>query len=129
MKVFISHARADKEWAKNLVDQLKVRGLQAWLAEDELHPGSPWEEQVKTALIESDALVAILNEGTPRPNVLFELGMALGQGKRVIPVIINERSDSSVITNLSHVHAIRSGQVEKVAQEIVEATRENVSLA
>ena len=129
MRIFISHARSDKEWAKNLVDQLKSQGLQAWLDEYELHPGEPWEEQIKNALIESDAFVAILSEGAPRSNVLVELGMALGQGKRVIPVIIDKHSDTSVIDDLSCIQAIRTEQVEQAAKEIIEAARQEASLA
>lgn len=70
MKIFISHARRDKEWAKGLVKELEAKGIHPWLDEYELRPGESWEDQIRMAVADSDTLVAILGEGQPSPNVL-----------------------------------------------------------
>jgi nucleoside 2-deoxyribosyltransferase len=117
--IFISHAHRDREWARNLADHLSDKGLQIWLDEYELQPGERWEEQIKNALIQSDTIVVILNEGKPAPNVLFEMGVALSQGKRILPVVLSEHADTSVLEEFSDIQAIQTKEVGLVAQELV----------
>ena len=119
--IFISHAHRDREWARNLADHLSDKGLQIWLDEYELQPGERWEEQIKNALIQSDTLVVILNEGKPAPNVLFEMGVALSQGKRILPVVLSEHADTSVLEEFSDIKAIQTKEVGLVARELVNA--------
>ena len=43
---------------------------------------------VEQGLRESDVIVLLLNpESANRPNVLFELGAAIGLGKRIVPIV------------------------------------------
>ena len=119
--IFISHAHSDREWARKLADHLSDKGLQAWLDEYELQPGEHWEEQIKHALMKSETIVVILNAGKPAPNVLFEMGVALSQGKRILPVILSEHADTSILAEFSNIQAIQTREVGLVAQELVNA--------
>ena len=48
----------------------------------------PLREAIEAGLRSSDAIVSVLTRSnTQRPNVLFELGVALGMGKPLIPII------------------------------------------
>ena len=118
-KVFISHARKDNEAAKELVEKLKDKGIHSWLDQYEIKPGESWEQQIKAALIESETVVLVLGEGAPSPNVLVEAGMAFGQGKRVLPVLIGESANINVFSNLQQVRAIGSNGIEEAADQIV----------
>lgn len=119
--VFVSHSGEDKEWAKSLVKELEAKGIHPWLDEYELHPGASWEDQIRSALAESDTLVAILGEGQPSPNVLVETGMALSAGKRIVPLAIGEHTDFSAFGELSNISAIQTSKVENAAEEILKA--------
>lgn len=119
--IFISYAHRDKEWAKKLGKKLMSLGLDLWLDEYKLHPGEAWEAQIKEALAKSDTLVAIFGEGQPSPNVLVETGMALSQGKQVIPIAIGKHTDSSVFADFRNIQAIQTNEIETAAERIVDA--------
>ncbi len=118
MKVFISHARKDKEAAKDLADKLERMNVQPWIDEMELKPGVSWEEQIKEAVIDSSVVVVLLGEGEPSPNVLVEAGMALGQGKQVLPVVLGENAETNVFSNLQQVYAFGNDNIDSAATKI-----------
>ena len=66
--------------------------------------------------------VVILNEGKPSPNVLFEMGMALSQGKRLMPVILSEHAGISVLADLFNMQAMKTKEAGLVAKEMVNAS-------
>jgi hypothetical protein len=87
-KVFISHSVADADWARSFAKALKDRGVAVWFDEFEVQPGEPWREALENGLRSSDVLVTLLDrESSSRPNLYFELGAAIGMGKRVVPIV------------------------------------------
>ena len=90
MKVFISHAVADKDLAGRVAATLKESGFQVW-DESQVLPGDNWGEQLGQALRDSQAMVVLLTpQAVQSPNVTLEVGYALGQlayKGRVVPVI------------------------------------------
>lgn len=118
-KVFISYAHKDNEMAKELAEKLSNKGIETWFDENEIKPGESWEQQIKDALIESSTVVLVLGEGEPSPNVLVEAGMAFGQGKRVLPVVLGENADVNVFSNLQQVYAVGEEGIETAADQIV----------
>jgi hypothetical protein len=45
-------------------------------------------DALESGLRNSDVLVALVDPETPaRPNLFFELGAAIGMGKRVVPIV------------------------------------------
>ena len=93
--IFISysHRDLDRDWVAAFANALKDRNLNIWLDEWNLKPGDQIVEAVESALRASDAIVAVVSgEGFDNPNVYFELGVALGAGKRLILVVDPEAS-------------------------------------
>jgi hypothetical protein len=67
---------------------LKERGINVWFDEFNVRPGESWREALEDGLRGSDVLVALLDaESSPRPNLYFDLGAAIGMGKRVVPIV------------------------------------------
>ncbi len=118
MKVFISYAHKDIEAAKELADKLKERGVQPWLDEDNIKPGVSWAEQIKAAVVDSGTVVVILGEGEPSPNVLVEAGMAMGQGKPVLPVVVGENPYTGIFSNLQQVYVYGHNGLDAAADQI-----------
>jgi hypothetical protein len=91
MKVFISHAFADKDLAQQVADVLRASGFQVW-DESQVLPGDNWGEKLAEALQDSDAMVVLLTRNSLQsPNVSYEIGYALGKKAykdRVVPVIV-----------------------------------------
>ena len=118
MKVFVSHRHRDSAWAKSLVKQLQARGFEVWLDESELRPGDDLAEQIRQAIRESDTVVSVIGGYQPSPNVLVEMGMALAQGKRVLPIVIDSATDISTLADFARLHSIRTNDAEQVAEAI-----------
>jgi hypothetical protein len=116
-KVFISHAHKDNHAAKLLAEKLNEKGVQTFL--DEIpHPGESWDQQIKDNLFESSAVIVILGAGEPSSNVLVEAGMALMQGKHIVPVVLEENVGVNVFSNLQQVHAFGDDGIEVAADQI-----------
>ncbi len=87
-QVFISHSEGDVEWARSFARALKQRGVSVWFDEFDVRPGESVRDALEAGLRSSDVLVALLDPDSPaRPNLFFELGAAIGMGKRVVPIV------------------------------------------
>jgi nucleoside 2-deoxyribosyltransferase len=87
-KVFISHSAADAEWARSFAKALKDRGVAVWFDEFEAQPDESWRDALEEGLRSSDVLVALLDrDSSSKPNLFFELGAAIGMGKKVVPIV------------------------------------------
>ncbi|MBI1353759.1 MAG: TIR domain-containing protein [Acidobacteria bacterium] len=88
--VFISYEHSDEErdWVRRFAKSLDAQGVATWLDIAELRPGDDLRPAMEKALRTSDAIVLVLRrDAVGSPAVLFELGAALGMGKRLIPII------------------------------------------
>jgi predicted nucleotide-binding protein len=86
--VFVSYSRRDVDWARSFAQALKQREVSVWFDEFEVRPGEPWRDALESALRNSDVLVALLDAEYPsRPAVFFELGAAIGMGKKVVAIV------------------------------------------
>jgi TIR domain len=87
-KVFISHTAQDTDWARSFAQALQQRGVSVWFDEFDVRPGESLRDALESGLRSSDVLVALLDADSPsRPNLFFELGAAIGMGKRVVPIV------------------------------------------
>jgi hypothetical protein len=87
-RVFISHSTGDADWARSFAQALKERGVSVWFDEFDVQPGESVRDALEAGLRSSDVLVALLDADSPsKPNLFFELGAALGMGKRVVAIV------------------------------------------
>jgi hypothetical protein len=59
--VFISHASDDRDVARHLADELRLRGLRPWFDETDLKPGVNWAQQIREAIDHSRFCVVVLS--------------------------------------------------------------------
>jgi hypothetical protein len=86
--VFISHSPGDSDWARSFARALKERGVTVWFDEFDVRPGESVRDALEAGLRGSDVLVPLLDaESSSAPNLFFELGAALGMGKRIVPIV------------------------------------------
>ncbi len=89
-KIFISYSHGggvDTDWVRAFAKSLTAQGAQVWLDEWEVQAGEPLSDAIEQALRESEVVAFVLTPQTvQRPNLLFELGAAVGMGKRVVPI-------------------------------------------
>ena len=87
-EVFISYSLKDKPWAAEFASALKDSGVTTLFDVAELSPGDRWQDRIQQALRSSRTLVIILSKNSAHnPWTFFELGAALADHKRIIPVV------------------------------------------
>ena len=62
--VFISHSSADKQFVRSLAAQLKARNIPVWLDEEELLPGSNWQEAITRAIRDASVIIVVVSENS-----------------------------------------------------------------
>lgn len=132
MKVFISHAGADKAFARKVVAGLEEAGFEAWDASREILPGDNWADKTARALQESEAMVVLLSPDALRSgSVRREIDYALGEQRysnRLIPVLPKELDEEEIPWILRHLGMVQLGEdvkeeegIHQIAQALLEA--------
>lgn len=102
--VFISYAREDREFARQLSARLRESRLTPWQDLRNLVGGDSWQETIDTALRNAAALVVIMSpHATASQYVTYEWAFALGAGVRVIPVLYK---DTALHPRLRGIHYV-----------------------
>jgi hypothetical protein len=122
LQVFISYSKGDADWARSFAGALKQRGVRVWLDQFQIAAGEPLRDALETGLRESDVFVALIDPGsTLKPNFFFELGAAIGMGKRVVPIVPRELESSTLPLELRSRRYLIKGSPEDTAEELAEA--------
>lgn len=120
--VFISHSHQDSQWARQLAQGLQDRGVSVWLAEDRISPGEEWGRKIREGLHKSSRIVFLVGAGASKSNALgLELGMALGEGKLIIPVVDPDVPLEEIPGPIRRRQFLKKGDPKAVAEEIAEA--------
>ncbi|HJQ35499.1 MAG TPA: toll/interleukin-1 receptor domain-containing protein [Thermoanaerobaculia bacterium] len=103
-KIFICYSRIDGEFAVRLDHDLDSAGFDSFLDQNDIPAGARWDEFVEKALKESTTVLVILSPSSvASQNVLDEIGYALREGKRVIPVLRKACQVPMRIDRLQHI--------------------------
>ncbi len=60
--VFISHSKLDKPYAREVIQQLREHGIEAWMDDQRIRAGKRWWEAIVTALRDCSAFVLIMTD-------------------------------------------------------------------
>jgi hypothetical protein len=87
--IFFSYSRDDSEFVLQLAKNLRQAGANIWLDQLDISPGSRWDKSIEDALTTSKTLLVVLSKtSVASDNVLDEVSFALEEGKRVVPVLL-----------------------------------------
>jgi hypothetical protein len=87
--VFISYARADKEYVRALYAALSEAGRRVWLDVEQIPPGTDWREAVTPAIAVADVILFVISPDSLRSECcVSELEIAFAHGKRVVPILL-----------------------------------------
>jgi predicted nucleotide-binding protein len=87
-RVFISQSYSDNGWAREFANSLQERGLRVWFDAGSIRVGRSITEALEKGLRESNVIALLVTPDTiKRPNLFFEIGAAMGMGKKLIPVV------------------------------------------
>ena len=95
MRVFISHAKRDRDVASRLAESLQADGISAW-SDDLIEPGARWEDSLQKAVDDSDAFVVLISSATSdeSPSIRSEWSQILkrvwgDEATVVLPVLLD----------------------------------------
>lgn len=95
-KIYVSYSRRDADFARQLVERLKLAGHAIAVDFDDLTPGQDWRAVLSSGLKEADAYVVLLSEAALTSQyTLMELGTARSYASEIgrpiiIPVLIDD---------------------------------------
>jgi TIR domain len=118
--VFISysHGDIDRAWLTGFVERLRRHGVSVWLDTEQIPPGQPWRDAIEDGLRNSDSIVLVLGRETAlRPYLFFEIGAAIGMGKRIIPIVAQDVVPSQLPAPIRLRQFLRQQAPEETADE------------
>lgn len=87
-EIFFSYSREDAELVLKIAAALRRDGRRVWVDQLDIAKGARWDEEVEKALQTSSCLLAVLSPAAvASKNVMDEVSYALGENKKVIPVL------------------------------------------
>ena len=118
-RVFLSYSRRDADWARSFAEALKQRGVSVWFDEFDVKPGEPLRDALESGLRNSDVLVALLDPQYPsKPAAFFELGAAIGMGKKVVSIVPKDVDPTSLPLNVRLRRYVVRDSPEETAEEL-----------
>lgn len=118
-RVFISHSARDADWARLFAQALKQRGVTVWFDEFDVRPGESLRDALESGLRSSDVLVALFDPDNPaKPNLFFELGAAIGMGKKVVSIVPKEVNPDSLPLDVRLRRYLIRDSPEQTAEEL-----------
>ncbi len=124
-KVFISYPNDDLEWVRQFAEALQKFEVEVWLDEWRIPAGASIRGAVDKGLRESDAIIAIISQSNvSRPNVFFELGAAIGTGKRLIPIVSQDVENRLIPFDLRLLRHLAKGSPNETARDVAKVMKE-----
>lgn len=91
--VFLSYSTKDHHFAELVALKLGEVGIKVWRDKDNLRAGADWRYDIERGISESSAVIVALSDNSAESSyVTFEWAYALGNGKNLIPIKLNECS-------------------------------------
>lgn len=95
--VFVSYSRKDIEFAKKLTGELQKSDLDFWVDWEGIPPTVDWWKQIEKGIEEADVFLFLISPDSARSKVCGqEIDCAVKNGKRLIPLIVRDVSESEV---------------------------------
>ena len=88
-RTFLSYSRNDKDFALQLTNELKAAGFPLWIDQLDIPTDARQDDELEIALIECSIFMVILTpDSTASENVKDEIGFAIDNGKRTLPILL-----------------------------------------
>jgi len=90
-KIFISYSSSDSDFAELMKMKLEQSNINVWRDVHEISAGEEWRNEIDYGLLNSDTIVVLLNKNSAKSSyVTYEWSFALGNGKNIIPILLEE---------------------------------------
>lgn len=115
-QVFISYSRRDDTAMRRIVAYLRNQGINVWVDNEKLVPGTPiWESEIEKAIKSASAVVVILSPESKNSEwVRREITLADQFRTRIFPVLVRGDEDTSISIRLITSQFVDMRQNEEV---------------
>jgi WD40 repeat protein len=105
--LFISYSRKDKEAAHRLTEAFKDQDFDLWIDWEDIEPTVDWWREIEKGIEQSDSFLILLSPASVHSSVCKqEIEHASRNGKRLIPVVVQEIQVEEVVPELRHLNWI-----------------------
>ncbi len=119
--VFLSYSFKDKPWVSEFASALRDAGVKTWFDVSELAPGERWQDKIQEALRDSSTLIIILSPNSVEsPWTFFELGAALADKKRIIPVVAEDVDLMRIASLLRQFQFLKESSPREAGRRVAE---------
>jgi formylglycine-generating enzyme required for sulfatase activity len=106
-KIFVSYSRKNIDFCRRLTGELQKRDLDFWVDWEGIPPTVDWRQQIQKGIEEADTFLFIISPDSVKSKVCSEeLGIAVKNGKRLIPVVVKDVTRDERPPELSHLNYI-----------------------
>lgn len=106
-RIFVSYSRKNIDFAKRLTGVLQARDIDFWVDWEGIPPTVDWMQQIQRGIEEADAFLFIISPDSIKSKVCKdELGIAVKNGKRLIPIVAMEVPWNEAPAEISHLNYI-----------------------
>jgi len=123
--VFVSYARADREFVLLMRAALVANGIDCWIDLEDIPPAWQWRAEIAKAIDAADALIFVLSpESIASMECSRELEYAVSKAKRLIPVVCREVQADRVpgpLRELNWIVYCNREQIDPAHEELLEA--------
>ena len=124
--VFLSYSHHDTKWVQEFTSVLKTSGISTCFDVNEIDPGEKWQEAMQKALRESKTLVVFLSHNNVNsPSTLFELGAAVADNKKIIPILVEDLDISQVPLPIRTFQMLRASSPTEAGIRVAEVIQKS----
>ena len=106
-RIFVSYSRKNKDFCRQLTNELQKRDLDFWVDWEGIPPTVDWMKEIEKGIEEADTFLTIVSPDWVSSKVcLDELDIAVKNGKRLIPVVPCDIVWNDVPPALGHLNFI-----------------------
>jgi hypothetical protein len=124
-EVFISYSRKDKEFVRQLDEELKRRDREAWVDWEGIPPGDKWEKTIYGAIEATHTFIFVLTPDSIASEVCGrEIAHAAANNKRLVPIVHRDVTADKVPKSLRELNWIfcrDSDDFEKATGTLIRA--------
>lgn len=106
-RIFVSYSRKNKDFCRQLTNELQQREIDFWVDWGDIEPTVDWSKAIQDGIESADTFLAIVTpDWITSPICQDELNIAVRNGKRLIPVVPCEIPWNSVPADLAKLNFI-----------------------
>ena len=103
--LFISYSRRDTEIAQKLTDAFQREKLDFWIDWEDIPLTVDWWKEIEKGIEEADIFIFLISPDSTKSRVCSqEIGHAIKNAKRIIPIVVRDINNDEMPSELSHLN-------------------------